>query len=125
MREATGAPAGGAPQPVTAQGMGAGPNSESASDQGDRSVPLRPSLGAINGAIGTAMPAARACLDVDAPVSRASITFNSDGTVGAVAISGWAAGKPAEACIRAALTKARVPPFAQPTYTVPATIRSN
>jgi hypothetical protein len=86
---------------------------------------LRPSLGAINGAIGTAMPAARACVDLDSPVSRASITFNSDGSVGAVAISGWAAGKPAEECIRAALSKARVPPFAQPTYTVPATIRSN
>jgi hypothetical protein len=126
MREATGTPAGGAAQPVTAQGVGAGANGESVSEPGDRgSVPLRPSLGAINGAIGTAMPAARACLDVDAPVSRASITFNSDGSVGAVAISGWAAGKPAEACIRAALSKARVPPFAQPTYTVPATIRSN
>jgi hypothetical protein len=121
MRESTGAPAESPPvQPAIAPA-----GAQSPSESGDRSVPLRPSLGAINGAIGTAMPAARACLDVDAPVSRASITFNSDGSVGAVAISGWAAGKPAEECIKAALGKARVPPFAQPTYTVPATIRSN
>jgi hypothetical protein len=71
------------------------------------------------------MPTARACVDEDAPVSRASVTFNSDGTVGNVSVTGWATGKPAEQCIRAALGKARVPPFAQPTYTAPATIRSN
>ena len=125
MQEATGtspAAANPASQPTAAQGTAAlGAESESASG----SVPLRPSLGAINGAIGTAMPGARACVDVDAPVSRASITFNSDGAVGSVSISGWAAGKPAEGCIRAALSKAHVAPFAQPTYTVPATIRSN
>jgi hypothetical protein len=102
--------------PTTAQGDG---------PESNGSVPLRPSLGAINGALGTVMPAARACVDEDAPVSRASVSFNSDGTVGGVSVSGWAAGKPAEACIRAALGKARVPPFAQPTFTAPATIRSN
>jgi hypothetical protein len=118
MQQAAGSPASSLPvQPATAPG--ASPESATGS------VPLRPSLGAINGAIGTAMPAARACLDADAPVSHASVTFNSDGSVGNVTITGWAAGKPAEACIRAALSKARVPPFAQPMYTVPATIRSN
>jgi len=121
MQEAAGTPATAAPQPTTAQAAAPGPAGGPAAG----SVPLRPSLGAINGAIGTAMPGARACIDVDAPVSHATITFDSDGTVGNVAITGWAAGKPAEGCIRAALGKARVPPFAQPTYTVPATIRSN
>jgi hypothetical protein len=119
IQEAAGSPkeqAAPAIQPTTAQG--AGPESSG-------SVPLRPSQGAINGALGTVLPAARACVDEDAPVSRASVTFNSDGSVGTVSVSGWAVGKPAEACIRAALTKARVPPFAQPTFTAPATIRSN
>jgi hypothetical protein len=117
MQEAVGSPK---EEPATVQPtIAAGPEPASGS------VPLRPSLGAINGALGTVMPTARACLDEDAPVSRASVTFNSDGTVGNVSVSGWAAGKPAEQCIRAALGKARVPPFAQPTYTAPATIRSN
>jgi hypothetical protein len=117
MQQAAGSPGATPVQPATAPGT--------SPDPGAGSVPLRPSLGAINGALGTAMPAARACVDADAPISHATVTFNSDGSVGTVSITGWAAGKPAEACIRAALSKARVPPFAQPTYTVPATIRSN
>ena len=35
------------------------------------------------------------------------------------------AGKPAEDCIRAALLKARVAPFAQPSFSAPTTIRPN
>ncbi len=89
------------------------------------SVPLKPSLGAIQGALGAAMPAARACLGPDDPISHATITFKADGSVQSVSISGGAAGKPAEACVRSALSRARVPPFVQPTYTVPATVRPN
>jgi hypothetical protein len=89
------------------------------------SVPLKPSMGAIQGALGAAMPGARACLGPDDPVSHATITFKSDGSVQSVAISGGAAGKPAEACIRGALSKARVQPFVQPTFTAPATVRPN
>jgi hypothetical protein len=118
MQEAVGAPTAGAlPQPAKAQVESTGSSSDS--------VPIRPSLGAINGALGTAMPAARACLEPDSPISRATITFQSDGSVSNVSVTEWAAGKPVEGCIRAALMRARVPPFAQPTYTVPATIRSN
>jgi hypothetical protein len=89
------------------------------------SMPARPSLGAIKSAIGGVLPAAQGCLDGDAPISYANITFRSDGSVAAVAISGWAAGKPVEACIRRVLSGARVPPFRQATYAVPATIRGN
>jgi len=89
------------------------------------SVPLKPSMGAIQGALGAAMPGARACLGPDDPVSHATVTFKSDGSVQSVAISGGAAGKPAEGCIRAALSKARVQPFVQPTFTAPATVRPN
>ena len=53
------------------------------------------------------------------------VTFKSDGTVQSVSVSGGAAGKPAEACIRSALSKARIPPFAQPTFTAPTTVRPN
>lgn len=89
------------------------------------SVPLKPSQGAIQGALGAAMPGARACLGPDDPISHATVTFKSDGSVQSVSISGGAAGKPAEACIRAALSRARVQPFVQPTFTVPATVRPN
>jgi hypothetical protein len=84
-------------------------------------VPLKPAMGAVMGALGAVLPAARYCLGPDDPVSRATITFLSDGSVETVAIAGDAAGQPAEACIRARLMDARVPPFANPrfTWTVP------
>ena len=61
----------------------------------------------------------------DEPMSRANVTFQSDGTVKSVSVSGFAAGKPQEACIKAALSKATVSPFAEATYPVPVTIRAN
>ena len=88
-------------------------------------VVLKPSQGAIQGALGAALPAARGCLGPDDPISRATVTFQSDGTVQSVSVTGGAAGKPAEACIRSALMRARVPPFAMPTFTAPTTIRPN
>ncbi len=87
------------------------------------SVPQKPSQGAVTGAIGVALPGARACLGPDDPVSRASITFVSAGTVESVTVSGGAAGKPAEACIRSALSKAKVTPFAEPTFSATVTVR--
>lgn len=89
------------------------------------SVPLKPSQGAIQGALGAALPSARGCLGPDDPISHATITFKSDGSVQSVGVTGGAAGKPAEACIRGALSKARITPFAQPTFTATATVRPN
>jgi len=89
------------------------------------SVPLRPSQGAIQGALGAVLPSARACLGPDDAISHAAITFGSDGSVVNVGVSGGAAGKPAEGCIRVALMKARVAPFAQPTFTGTVTVRPN
>jgi hypothetical protein len=86
-------------------------------------VPTKPSQGAVTGAIGAVLPAARECLGPDDPISRAQIVFSSDGTVQSVTVSGPAAGKPTEACIKGALSKAKVPPFAEPSYTAPITIR--
>jgi hypothetical protein len=89
------------------------------------SVPIKPSQGAIQGSLGAALPSARGCLGPDDPISHATITFKSDGSVQSVGVTGGAAGKPAEGCIRAALSKARVAPFAQPTFTATATVRPN
>ncbi len=89
------------------------------------SVPLRPSTGAVRGALGAVTPGAKACLDPDDPISHAMVTFQSDGSVQNVTVSGGAAGKPAEACIRAALSRARIPAFASATFSAPVTIRPN
>jgi len=88
-------------------------------------VPGKPSQGAVSGAIGAVMPAARACLEAEDPVSHATIVFRSDGSVKSVSIDGGIAGKPQEACVRAALIRAHVPPFAQPDFMGFATIRPN
>jgi hypothetical protein len=88
-------------------------------------------MGAIQGALGAALPAARACLGPGSPPYRATVTFQSDGTVREVAFPGGAsgaqsgAGAPAAAmsCIRSALAGVRVPPFAEGAYSVPVTVR--
>jgi len=86
-------------------------------------VPEVPSQGAIQGAMGAVMGAARACVaGMDEP-SRAQVTFNSAGTVSNVSVSGAAGGKPAAGCIVAALKRAKVGPFQKPTYSVGVTIR--
>lgn len=87
------------------------------------SVPQKPSQGAVTGAIGAVLPNARACLGPDDPVSRASITFGSTGAVQSVSVSGGAAGKPAEGCIKAALSAAKVAPFAESSYSANVTVR--
>lgn len=86
-------------------------------------VPQKPSQGAITGALGAVLPEARRCLGPDDPISRASVVFGSNGTVQSVSVSGGAVGKPAEACIKGALMKAKVAPFAEATYSAPVTIR--
>jgi hypothetical protein len=77
----------------------------------------------VTGALGAVLPAARACLGPDDPISRAVVVFGSSGVVQSVSVSGGAAGKPAEACIKGALMKAKVAPFAEATYSAPVTIR--
>lgn len=88
-------------------------------------VPQKPSQGAVTGALGAVLPNARACLGPDDPISRASVVFAGAGGVQSVNVTGGAAGKPAEACIKGALMKAKVQPFAEPTYTANITVRHN
>jgi hypothetical protein len=108
---------------VTSGTTTAAPATPDAPQVAPGSVPLKPSAGAIHGALGAALPGARACLGPDDAISHVMVTFQSDGSVQSVSVSGGAAGKPAETCIRSALMKARVPPFASPTFSAPATIR--
>lgn len=88
-------------------------------------VPQKPSQGAVTGALGGVLSQARACLGPDDPISRAAIVFTSRGTVDKVTVTGGAVGKPAESCIKDALGKAKLQPFAEPTYTANITIRHN
>lgn len=106
-------------------GLGNGGGGGQANTQAAGNVAQRPSQGQVAGAIGSVMPAAKACLNGDEPMSRATVTFQSDGTVKSVNVTGFAAGKPQEACIKTALSKATVSPFAEATYPVPVTIRAN
>jgi hypothetical protein len=99
--------------------------SNDTSDVAPHGLPVRPAQGAVEAALGATLPDARACLDLDAPVSRATVTFRSDGHAQSVSISGWAKGKAVEGCIRTALMKTHVGPFAEETFSVPVTIRSN
>jgi hypothetical protein len=115
------------------QTVGAAPAAETiapsatpaAPQSAEDSVPIKPPVGAIQGALRAALPAARACVEPDYPISHALITFQSDGSAQSVRISGGAAGRPAEACIRAALMRARVPAFGVATYSAPVTIRAD
>ena len=83
----------------------------------------RPSQGAVTGALGAVLPAARECLGEDDGVSRARVVFGSDGSVQSVSLTGFSAGKPSEACIKGALSKAHVPPFAESSYGATVTVR--
>jgi hypothetical protein len=83
----------------------------------------KPSMGQVQGALGSVRPAAQRCLEGSGSVTRVGIVFGSDGSVKSVSISGGAAGKPAEACVRAAIMKAKVPPFTAPSYSTSLNIR--
>lgn len=95
-----------------------GSSTEVAIAPGARQV--RPSPGAVVGAINSVMPAARACLGPDDPVRSATIVFRSDGTVARVDIAGE---RDSDACVRAALSRARVAPFIDDTFAARATVR--
>jgi len=67
--------------------------------------------------------AARSCIAGQPQASSATIVFGSSGEVTGVNVSGPADGTPAAACIKAALGKARVQPFAAPNFSLGVTVR--
>ncbi|WP_394846595.1 hypothetical protein LZC95_03910 [Pendulispora brunnea] len=86
-------------------------------------VPQKPSNGAVQSALSSVLPRARACLRGDDGVSRVTLTFDSSGKVQSSSLAGPAAKKPAEACIKAALGKMKLPPFAEPKFSAIVTVR--
>jgi hypothetical protein len=83
-------------------------------------------MGAVQSAIGVALPSARACLAAGDTSTRAAVTFKSDGTVGEILLSGGGGGDGSrERCIRTALSRAHVPPFAEPSFAYTVTVRPN
>jgi hypothetical protein len=85
-------------------------------------IPELPAQGAITGALGAPRTAARNCLAGHEAPSRATIVFASSGNVLSVAVSGPAAGTPAEACIKTAMSKTSVGAFKHATFSVTTTI---
>jgi hypothetical protein len=83
----------------------------------------RPSVGAVQAAVGSVMAGARSCLAGQEQGSKAQVTFGPNGRVQSVAVSGPAAGTPAETCLRSALSAARVEPFSDPSFTASLTVR--
>ncbi|MES1177182.1 MAG: hypothetical protein ABUL62_22865 [Myxococcales bacterium] len=92
-------------------------------DSSGGELPVKPSSGAVQAALGAVMSGARHCVAGDDAPSSAVVRFGSDGRVQSVAVSGPASGKASGACIEAQLTKARVQPFAASNFSVNATIR--
>jgi hypothetical protein len=83
----------------------------------------RPSTGAAQAAVGAVLGAARSCIAGQPQASSATIVFGSSGEVTSVNVSGPAEGTPAAACIKAALGKARVQPFAASNFSLGVTVR--
>lgn len=81
-------------------------------------VAEQPSPGAVQAALHDPLTRARACVaGFDAP-STASVVFLSDGSVSGVTVGGRAAGTPAARCIESSLRRARITPFAKPSFGV-------
>nr|QVV57697.1 alginate regulatory protein AlgP [Myxococcales bacterium] len=91
--------------------------------KGNQSVPEKPSQGSVNSAIGSVMGGAKSCVAGADDVSRAQITFGSNGSVQNVSVTGWAASNGQSGCVKSALKGASVGPFSQPSFTVGVTIR--
>jgi len=86
-------------------------------------IPVKPSTGAVQAALGAVMSGARHCVAGDEAPSSAVVVFGSDGRVQNVTVSGPAAGKPSGTCIQSQLSRARVQPFASATFSINATVR--
>jgi hypothetical protein len=86
-------------------------------------IPVKPSTGAVQAALGAVMSGARHCVAGDEDASSAVVVFASDGHVQSVTVHGLAAGKPSGACIESQLSRARVQPFAASSFSINATVR--
>ena len=92
-------------------------------DSSGGELPVKPSTGAAQAALGAVMSGARHCVAGDEAPSSAVVVFGSDGRVQRVTVTGPSAGTSAAACIEAQLGRARVQPFAAANFSVSATVR--
>lgn len=81
-------------------------------------VPLTPSAGAVSAALSSVRGGAQSCLAGQTDPVTAVVTFAADGHVLRVS-----AGGPAGSCIQAALSKARIQPFARESFSATTTVR--
>ncbi len=79
----------------------------------------RPAADVVRAAVASVLPSARRCLTHE--TFEAEIIFGSDGAVRTVNLSDSESPRVA-ACVRAALSKARLPAFTEPTYSDPGVI---
>lgn len=113
----------GTPAPSKGASAADDPPLKPAVSNGSGGLPDRPSSGAVQAAVGAVLGAARSCLAGQLEPSNARVVFVSDGSVQAVQISGPAAGTPAAACIESAFKRARVQPFAAPSFSFGTKVR--
>lgn len=107
-------------QPKQQKGDGA---PEPAAAARNQNLPEQPSQGSVQSAIGAVMGGAKACVAGADDVSRAQVTFSSNGTVSSVSVTGWAAAHGQSGCVKAALKGAKVGAFSKPSFTVGVPIR--
>ncbi|HEV8549246.1 MAG TPA: hypothetical protein VGQ57_09460, partial [Polyangiaceae bacterium] len=113
----------GSPAAPPASGPHSTPGLKPAEFNANGGVADRPSTGAAQAAVGAVLGAARSCIAGQPQGSSATLVFGSSGEVTSVFVSGPAEGTPAAACIQSALKKARVQPFAAPSFSLGVTIR--
>jgi len=113
----------GGPSPAGAAKPGTTPGLKPAEMNANGGIADRPSSGAAQAAVGAVLGAARSCIAGQAQGSSATLVFGSSGEVTNVSVGGPAVGTPAAGCIQSALKKARVQPFAAPSFSLGVTIR--
>jgi len=111
------------PSPVGATKPGTTPGLKPAEMTANGGIADKPSTGAAQAAVGAVLGAARSCIAGQPQGSSATLVFGSSGEVTNVSVGGPAAGTPAAACIQSTLKKARVQPFAAPSFSLGVTIR--
>ncbi len=110
--------------PVKDGDKSGGPTPEPAAARpSNQNIPEQPSQGSVQAAVLTVMGGAKGCVAGADDVSRAQVTFSSNGAVTGVSVTGWAAAHGKSACVQAALKGAKVGPFSKSSFSVGVPIR--
>jgi hypothetical protein len=104
-------------------GGNAGDQEPAGGAERSKTLPERPSQGAVQAAIGQVLGNAKACVSEADEATRATVTFKSSGDVAGVTVTGWASANGKSGCVVSALKGAKVGAFTDPNYSFPVTIR--